>query len=654
MSEIIKVAITKFDSNPYQPATRVKVPEETQAFFGKSILEHGLLQIPIARQAPFGKAGEHYQMADGWLRLQGHQWLVANGHPEFQEIQVDIRELTDEQMAQLLFEANGIRKNLDPIEKAQYFKKCIDDFKFTEKQLADKLRISQGEVANTLRLLQLPETLQEEVAEGKVPQTHARHLLRLNAKPEEQKKITQEVIKGSISVNELSSKIDETLWRDSKSLNPKADGYLRPKFDVAVCSACVSYTMATDPSGSKKKEARCINVKCWEEKQLLAESTETAEQVMAAKEAGDKFIYTPKTVPGGEYNFLDEITIRTFDSSACATCAKTGNFKYDLKDAEEEVQRICLDAPCMRAKKSAFSRDKNKADKIMEAELTETLGKLFHQIHNRPTAAMLLLARYTLNVLDHESSRDIMRIFPSLPKTAQGVIDRGALITDLPTKTIEELTDLAVAMAFTSQRRSQRTSSQYSTEILEPLAFDYTTLKGGPVVKQAVTEVNNVGEPLVTTETAPTLELPCVSCANEATCSKEHFHVHPDEKRYVCENKVEKVPATKVVKYCSPAVLKSIVAINSAASLSEEAPKLKGFFQFEESFYTCVGELTEGNKLLRGLCWEIVESDKFTGETIIVSQSSGGYNGVWGTYKGKEYVLVGNGVDFVPQSGKKK
>lgn len=208
MNEVIKVPIDRFDPNPYQPKSRVEVSEETAEYYGKSILEHGLLQIPLAREAPFGKKGERYEMGDGWLRLQGHIWLVKKGHTEFNEIPVEVRAMSDEQMAHLVFEANGVRKNLEPIEKAKFFQTYIKDFKVSEKQLAKKFGISQGEVSNTMRLLQLPAEIQTEVTAGKVSQTHARELVRLKNKPEKQKEITQEVIKGGVSVKELSKKIN--------------------------------------------------------------------------------------------------------------------------------------------------------------------------------------------------------------------------------------------------------------------------------------------------------------------------------------------------------------------------------------------------------------------------------------------------------------
>jgi ParB family chromosome partitioning protein len=206
--QIRYVAVEKFYPNPYQPLSRVEVTPETREYYGKSILEHGLLQIPLAREAPYGKKGEKYEMGDGWLRLQGYKWLSEQGHKGYEEIPVEIRSLDDEHMAHLVFEANGVRKDLEPIEKAKFFKRYLDEFKVSEKKLAEKLSISQGEISNTLRLLQLPEEIQKEVATGKVPQTHARELVRLKNKPEKQKAITQEVIKGGVSVKELSKKID--------------------------------------------------------------------------------------------------------------------------------------------------------------------------------------------------------------------------------------------------------------------------------------------------------------------------------------------------------------------------------------------------------------------------------------------------------------
>jgi ParB/RepB/Spo0J family partition protein len=442
LSEIVKLPLEKIDPNPYQPDTRIHLTPDMQEFYAQSILKNGLIQTPVVRPAPFGKKGERYQTGDGWGRHEGFRWLVEHGHPEYGELPVEVREISDEQMADLVFEANGVRKDLNPIEKAEYFKKCIDDLKFTETQLAERHSLSQGEVANTLRLLQLPREVQSLVATGAVPQTHARHLLRLNTMPDEQKKVTAEVAKGSMTVNRLSEEVDSTLWHRSKSLNPKADDFERPLFDTKVCRDCESRVQATLPYGNKKKEDRCLKPECWEQKQNAAKKEISEKALDAAKKKGEDRILTPKTVPRGNYEFLETDGRVEFDHSECRTCEKRALFKYSLED-KEKPRPICLDTKCMAAKKSAFSREKNKAEKQADAEFTKRLGVVFHQAHAHPTAAMLLLARDALRGTQADDKRDLVRLF-DLPKTPNGQLDTQATDLSLFEKSLEELqTDYA-------------------------------------------------------------------------------------------------------------------------------------------------------------------------------------------------------------------
>jgi hypothetical protein len=77
-NEIIYVDINELQPNPYQPESRLEVPEEVAKKFGLSILEHGLLQMPVATIS-----SDHYEMGDGWLRRSGFEWLTKNGHPEY-------------------------------------------------------------------------------------------------------------------------------------------------------------------------------------------------------------------------------------------------------------------------------------------------------------------------------------------------------------------------------------------------------------------------------------------------------------------------------------------------------------------------------------------------------------------------------------------
>jgi ParB/RepB/Spo0J family partition protein len=657
VSEILKVAITKFDPNPYQPKTRVDIKPETAEHYGKSILEHGLLQMPLARYAPFGKKGDRFEMGDGWLRLQGHKWLVEQGHLEFQEITVEVREIKDEQMAQLVFEANGVRKDLDPIETAQYFKKYMDDFKCTESQLAEKHSISQGEVANTMRLLQLPTDIQYLVASGDVPQTHARHLLRLNVTPDVQKEMVKQVVAGGVTVNRLSENIDRQYWEHSKSLNPKTDSYLRPIFDLGVCQGCVSCVEAADPYGQKKKEKRCILTSCWDKKQKEAQDKLDKEALAAAQKKGGDKILTSKTIGQGKYEFLEHhFDSDKFDRTECKTCTKKALFKYRLED-EDKPELVCLDPPCMRAKKSAFSREKNKADKLKDAELTEQLGKTFHQAHSRPTGVMIVVLRDELGRMRAEGKRDMMRMFPTLPKIDNGQMDTDAVRASLPTKSLEDLTDLAAAVVFTNLRREHcyDGSNNFSTVIKGDMAFDLAQLDGTGVEccgqtynKQIQKDGRCKYSPAVKTEkekpeTEPT--------AGETKAAKPGKKAAKTETPAPAAGPGPKENVQGLLEViCDNKTLEAVYDTFSAASLKENNPKIKGLYELDGKQYVCTGAVLQGGKILEADCYVAVLIRDYDGKSVHASKKDllSGYDGVFGSCNGFGYVLSGSVVKFVP------
>jgi ParB family chromosome partitioning protein len=680
LSEIIKADIGKFNPNPYQPRTRVEVSPETAERYGRSITQHGILQIPLARQAPFFKKGERYEMGDGWLRLQGAKWAVEHKHPEFQTIDVEIRALTDEQMAQLVFEANGVRKDLDPIESAHFFRKYIDDFKVTEQQLADKLSISQGEIANTMRLLELPAEIQTQVGTGVIPQTHARHLLRLNVAPEMQKKMVQEVVKGKVSVSDLSYQIDSNLWQNSKSLNPKSDSYSKPLFDVSVCQGCVSRVNTANPWGDKKKEDRCLKPDCWEKKQHEAELEMNKQAIEAAKKKGGEKILTSKTIQSNSYEFLDhDYDSAKFDTSACKDCEKTGMFKYRLDD-DEKPRRICLDPTCMRSKKSAASRERNKADKIKDGELTKTLGDLFYQAHTRPTAVMVIAARSALGHLSADGKRDVMHMFPHLSKLENGQMDVDGVKGSLGEKSLEDLTDLVAAVIFTNGRRANNYSgNDFSTEIKGDLLYDYAQLKGTfkTYLQETTTwQEDNCRGCNLCTEALIGSGMECCHQTYNKKILKDGSCEHGKQswKAAVAEKAPDPLipavgklthgpqktggaePPTKNIQglqevICDQKTLRAILDMNSCQSLTERPPKLKGLYELDGKRYACTGGLDRADGVVFEVdCYPVMHDAVYKGLKRTTDSLTGiGYSGIWGSYKGNIYVLTGSVVKFLPQ-----
>ncbi len=483
MTEIQRISIELFDPNPYQPETRIQVTDQVAEQYGKSILQHGLLQTPLARVSPKSKVhgkepGYRYEMGDGWLRLTGFRWLVKNGHPDFKTIPCEIRDLSDEQMAHLVFEANGVRKDLNPIETATYFEKYITDFKVTEGKLAEIHGLSQGEVANTMRLLQLPKEVQYLVAQGTLPQTHARHLIRLNKVPEMQAKMVKEVVKDQIPVSRLSNDIEVNLWQHSKSLNNKSEeSYNRPTFDVdKECKGCEHTVEASYPYGNRKKELRCLQPECWDKKEAAAVAVKIkeAKEELSKTHKGAK-IFTNKDLNYNQREDLSDFTLKQLDNPGeCKKCDKVVLYKYDLK-SPGAPEKVCTNPQCMRTKKGKKTRDENKIKSVEDKELTKKLGEIFQHVPS-PRAAILVMARHFLPSLSAAAKVDLAQIIPGLPKLANGHLDPDALMVKVEGLGIDELIRLVVAARICESRR--HSYEKFSTVLSPELDLDMATIDG--------------------------------------------------------------------------------------------------------------------------------------------------------------------------------
>jgi len=270
--------IKNIHPNPYQPKTRVDVPEETARAFGTSILNTGMIQTPVCRRV---NGANMYEMGDGWLRLQGHRWLVEQGHTAYQVIAVEVRELTDQQMADLVMEANTVRKDLNPIEEAELYSRYLADFKVTQAELAKRHNCSQGQVANTVRLLQLPSSVQEKVILREISPNHARQLLRLQRFPDLQERTADKCIKQGWPVSRLDEDIRYELWHRSKSLKADAPSWEEPPlFDPSACDGCEHVAKVAHAFAHEKAQPRCLDAKCWKKN-----DTARAELIRQQKEA---------------------------------------------------------------------------------------------------------------------------------------------------------------------------------------------------------------------------------------------------------------------------------------------------------------------------------------------------------------------------------
>jgi ParB family chromosome partitioning protein len=191
------LAIDRIDHNPHQPR-QVFDPEELRRL-AESLSAHGLLQPVVVR-----RVDDRYQVIAGERRLR------AAKQAGWTEVPVNVVEADDQQVAELAIVENLQRKDLSPLEKAASFQRYLDQYRATQEELAGRLKIDRSTIANLIRLLELPETVQDALRRGKVTQGHARALLPLGEE-REQIAFCERIQREGLNVRQTEEMVQELI-----------------------------------------------------------------------------------------------------------------------------------------------------------------------------------------------------------------------------------------------------------------------------------------------------------------------------------------------------------------------------------------------------------------------------------------------------------
>lgn len=187
----VSLKISEIEPNRAQP--RKKFDENALAQLADSIKQHGILQPLVVRPIT---SGGRYQLVAGERR-----WRAAR-MAGLTEVPVIIKELDDEQVFAIALIENLQREDLDPVEEAEGYQKLMDTFGLTQDEVSQRVGKSRPVIANSLRLLSLPQEVLELVSSGKLSQGHARTLLSLSDK-DGIKELAREIIDKELSVREV-------------------------------------------------------------------------------------------------------------------------------------------------------------------------------------------------------------------------------------------------------------------------------------------------------------------------------------------------------------------------------------------------------------------------------------------------------------------
>ena len=191
-TRIETLPLREVEPDPGQP--RKTFDDETLAELSASIAEHGLLQPIAVRPKPSG----------GYLIVAGERRWRASWMAGLTEVPVIVKDVTDEQAMELALVENLQREDLDPVEEAAGIRELMTRCDLTQEQAARKLGKSRSALANSLRLLSLPETVLELLKSGFITIGHAKVILGLPT-PELQEEAAQMIADNQLNVRQAEA-----------------------------------------------------------------------------------------------------------------------------------------------------------------------------------------------------------------------------------------------------------------------------------------------------------------------------------------------------------------------------------------------------------------------------------------------------------------
>ncbi len=193
--------------NPNQP--RVHFDEDTLKELADSIRVIGVLQPILVRPTP--EKSKAFEIIAGERRWRASK--IAN----LKTIPAIVRETDDLLSVEQALVENLHRQDLTPLEEAAAYKQLLDDFKMTHEQVAEKVGKSRSVITNSLRLLALPPSILQLLADGRLSGGHARALLSLTDRPT-QEKIARQCVAESWTVRNIEEAVRQSLGRDVRPI----------------------------------------------------------------------------------------------------------------------------------------------------------------------------------------------------------------------------------------------------------------------------------------------------------------------------------------------------------------------------------------------------------------------------------------------------
>ncbi|PPA68477.1 nucleoid occlusion protein [Jeotgalibacillus proteolyticus] len=234
--EVKQIQIHLIQPNRFQP--RTIFDDEKIEELARTIHTHGIIQPIVVREGE----GDLYEIIAGerrWRAMKSLGW---------EKVPAIVKNLSDTETASVALIENLQREELSPVEEAMAYQKLLDLHQLTQEALAQRLGKGQSTVANKLRLLKLPDSVQQSLTQKQITERHARALIPL--KDEElQSKLLEEVIEQQLNVKQTEARVQRLLEGPQQNSKPKKRAFNKD-VRIAVNTIRQSLTMISD-SGMK-------------------------------------------------------------------------------------------------------------------------------------------------------------------------------------------------------------------------------------------------------------------------------------------------------------------------------------------------------------------------------------------------------------------
>lgn len=344
------IKISNIKANPYQP--RKNEDPNAVMELAQNILHNatedfdGLLQKPTVR-----KAGDDYELAFGHTRLASFALLVEQGHERYEQMRVDVRDLSDLQMFEFAVTENIKRRDLNPIEQAESIRTYMDTFGKTSAEAAAFFGVAASTVRGMVRLLNLPDVVQTKVRSGEINTGAARALL------------VVEKLMGKAGVDDVMERMEE----DGDDPMEAIDSALRFSSETERLDRDYEWVKA-DPFPRKHwkpiKEKEIVSLLIIEDESELDGKKEDIARLISFVEGG--MDVTDEAFPMFEPDALERVRV-VANPPGCTSCPMHAQLEGDHYCA----LKLCAD----RKKESWFSE-------VAESVSAETGIPMYDKAHD--------------------------------------------------------------------------------------------------------------------------------------------------------------------------------------------------------------------------------------------------------------------------------